>query len=70
MPDIRYKCIDGLEQLGPYPTLKHWQITAWFMRRNPRYGGLSPRAYLRGKSWAERMKVGTETLIEFGVLKP
>ena len=62
--------IDGPGNLVRIPTLKHWQITAWFMRRNPRYGGLSPRAYLRGKNWAERMKVGKEALIEFGVLKP
>jgi hypothetical protein len=37
---------------------------------NEDYGGLSPRAYLQGKSWDERWRVGRGALIRFGVLKP
>ena len=62
--------IDGPENLVRIPTLKHWQITAWYQTSNPKFDGLSPRDYLRGKSWDERRKFGLETLIDFGVLKP
>lgn len=40
------------------------------MKANPAYGGLSPRAYLRGKSWGEKMRVGQGALTKFKVLKP
>jgi hypothetical protein len=62
--------IDGPENLVRVPTQKHWQITGWYLTRNKLFGGLSPRAYLRGKSWEERQRVGRMALIEFGVLKP
>ena len=62
--------IDGPGNLVRIPTLKHWQITAWYQTSNPKFDGLSPRDYLRGKSWDERRKIGLETLIDFGVLKP
>ncbi|HEV7911754.1 MAG TPA: hypothetical protein VGP28_11885 [Methylocella sp.] len=52
------------------PRLKHWEITGWYMRGNKRFGGLSPREYLRGKDWDERRQVGLEALIEAGVLEP
>jgi hypothetical protein len=61
--------IQSGENLVRVPTLKHWEITSWMMRSNPKYGGLSPREYLKGKSWEERLKVGREALIETGVLK-
>lgn len=62
--------IEASENRVRIPTLKHWVITAWYMTKNRKYGGLSPREYLRGKDWAERLKVGREALIKFGVLKP
>ncbi|MCZ7595253.1 MAG: hypothetical protein M5U16_10320 [Hyphomicrobium sp.] len=62
--------IDGYDNTVRIPTLKHWEVTGWFGRSNKRFGGLSPREYLRGKSWEERTKVGLEALIERGVLKP
>lgn len=52
------------------PTLQHWRVTGWFAKPNAAYNGLSPRAYLRGESWAERYRVGLEALVEFEVLKP
>jgi hypothetical protein len=61
---------NGSENRVRFPTLKHWQITGWYMTRNPDYGGLSPRNYLKGKSWEEKMAVGRKALIKFGVLKP
>jgi hypothetical protein len=62
--------IDGPDNLVRIPTLKHWQINGWYGRKNAAYGGLSPRDYLRGKSWEERTRVGKEALILFKVLKP
>ena len=62
--------IDGPENLVRIPTMKHWEINAWYMKSNDNFGGLSPREYLRGKSWEKRVQVGQEALIEFGVLKP
>ena len=52
------------------PRLKHEDITAWFMTLNDDFGGLSPRQYLRGKSWDERRRVGLHALRLYGVLKP
>ena len=62
--------IDGPENLVRVPTLKHWEITGWYMTGNEDYGGLSPRAYLRGKNWEERRRVGLRALIRHGVLTP
>ena len=65
----RYRrCADGFsraqteapENLVRIPRLKHWRITAWFAAKNDDYGGLSPRDYLRGKSWNERWQVGLD----------
>jgi hypothetical protein len=62
--------IDAPENLVRIPTLKHWEITGWYITENEDYGGLSPRAYLRGKSWEERRRVGIEALIKHKVLEP
>jgi hypothetical protein len=62
--------IDAPENLVRIPTLKHWEINAWYQRENPKYGGLTPRNYLRDKDWTERTRVGLDALIERGILKP
>ena len=62
--------VDGPENLVRISRFKHWEITAWFSRKNKNFGGLSPREYLRGKSWDERMRVGLMALIENGILRP
>jgi hypothetical protein len=61
--------IDGPDNLVRVPTLKHWEITGWYMTRNRDYNYLSPRAFLQGKSWQMRRKVGIEALTDAGVLK-
>lgn len=40
------------------------------MTPNERYDYLSPREYLKGKSWDEKRNVVIQALIDFGVLKP
>jgi hypothetical protein len=62
--------IDSPENLVRIPTLKHWEITGWTMRDNEKFGGLSPREYLKDKSWSERYRTGLEGLKKSGVLKP
>ena len=67
--------VDGPNNRLSIPRLKHWQITGWYGKKNPEFkddygNSISPRQYLRGKSWEERMRVGTDALIEFGVLEP
>ena len=61
--------IDAPENLVPIPTLKHWEITAWYMRGNPSFENLAHRRYLEHKSWEERRRVGIDALRNFGVLK-
>jgi hypothetical protein len=62
--------INGQGSLVRIPTLKHWEITGWYMTKNENFGGLSPRDYLRDKDWTERRRVGLLALIDKGVLKP
>lgn len=62
--------IDSRENIARIPTLKHQDITAWFNTMNKDFGGLSPRDYLRGRSWEERRDLGLFALRKFGVLKP
>jgi hypothetical protein len=62
--------IDGPDNLVRIPRLKHWEITGWFMSPNREFSYLSPRRYLRGKSWEERRRVGLKALINARVLKP
>jgi hypothetical protein len=62
--------IDAPENLVRIPRMKHWEINAWYGKRNQSYGNFSPREYLRGKSWVQRQQVGLQALIDNGVLKP
>jgi hypothetical protein len=62
--------IDGRDNLVRVPTLKHWEITGWYARRNKEFSMQAPRDYLRGKSWDEKMAIGRKTLVDHGVLKP
>lgn len=51
------------------PTYRHWEINAWYQKPNNQFGGLSPREYLHGRSWAERYSVGIRALELHGVLR-
>lgn len=62
--------IEAPDNLVRIPTLKHWQLTGWYMTPNKDFGGLTPRAYLKGKDWAEHARVGKIALIKVGVMKP
>ncbi len=62
--------IDAHINLVRIPRMKHWEINGWYARPNKDYGGRSPREYLRGKDWSERLRVGLDALVKYGVLKP
>jgi hypothetical protein len=62
--------IESGDNLVLIPTMKHREITTWYQTPNPDYDWLSPRDYLRGKSWDERREVGIYALTKFKVLKP
>lgn len=50
--------------------LKHRELNSWYGKANAKCGGQSPRAYLRGKDWETRMRVGRAALVRQGVLTP
>jgi hypothetical protein len=62
--------IDAPDNLVSIPTLKHWEISGWYQTRNKDFGGLSPREYLQGRTWEERVSIGRDALMGSGVLKP
>jgi hypothetical protein len=62
--------IESGENKVRVPTLKHWEITNWYRTKNKNLSGLTPRQYLIGRDWAERLRIGRQGLIETGVLKP
>jgi hypothetical protein len=61
--------LETRENLVRIPYWKHVEISTWYSRPNEDYGFLSPRDYLRGKSWEEQYRVGLSTLRRFGVLR-
>ena len=64
-PDL----IDSPANLVRIPYWKHVEISSWYSTINEDYNGLSPRDYLRGKSWEEQYEIGLKALRRFGVLK-
>ncbi len=61
--------LDSRENLVRIPKWRHVEISSWYSTGNEEYRGLTPRAYLRGKSWDEQYTVGLSALRLVGVLK-
>jgi hypothetical protein len=61
--------LETRENLVRIPYWKHIEISSWYSKPNRDYGGLTPRDYLRGKSWDEQYRVGVEALRRAGVLR-
>ncbi|MEC5291069.1 hypothetical protein VSX64_10955 [Aurantimonas sp. C2-6-R+9] len=61
--------VNGPSNLVRISRLKHWEISAWYQRINPKFGQQSPRQYLRGKSWEERLQFGIDALRNAKALK-
>jgi hypothetical protein len=61
--------VNGPENLVRIPRLKHWIINAWLETPNENFDWETPRAYMRGKDWDIRYRIGLEALAKFGVLK-
>jgi hypothetical protein len=51
------------------PRFQHWRINAWFATESSVFDQMSPRDYLRGKTWDERRRTGLDALANFGVMK-
>jgi hypothetical protein len=62
--------IDAPENLVRVPRLKHWEINGWYQTPDEDFDDLTPRQYLRGRTWDERVKLGVRALTKFGVLGP
>lgn len=62
--------IDSPQNLVRIPTMKHWEINAWYQTPNSEFGGVTPRQYLSGRNWEVRQAVGLKALAKMGVLKP
>lgn len=61
--------IEGADNVVSVPKYKHHEITGWYNTKSSNFGGLTPREYLRGKSWDEQVRVGLFAMRKFGVLK-
>jgi hypothetical protein len=61
--------IDAPENLVRIPRWKHWLINGFYQTESDEFGGLTPREYLKGKSWEERTRVGLDALGRFGILR-
>src|SRR5215831_1014867 len=51
--------IESPDNIVPIPKLKHWEINRWLDSKNKEYTDsngteLTPRQYMKGKSWEER----------------
>jgi hypothetical protein len=66
--------IESPDNIVPIPKLKHWEINKWLGEPNPNFRDendkpISPREYIKGKSWEERYQFGLDVLRKFGVLE-
>ncbi len=61
--------IDSPTNLVRIPTLKHYEINAYYATPNPDLGGLTPREYLSNEPWYVRRDYGLSILRFFGVLE-
>jgi hypothetical protein len=63
------RLISAPENLVRIPRWKHWDLNKWYESENEEFERMTPRNYLRGKSWEERDRVGLKGLLAIGVLK-
>jgi hypothetical protein len=61
--------INAPENLVRIPMVKHWELNRWYETPDSEFYELTPRQYLRGKSWVERYRVGIIGLRAVGVLQ-
>jgi len=61
--------LESRENVVRIPYWKHVEISSWYSTRSDDYGGMTPRAYLRGKSWDVQYEVGLSAMRLFRVLK-
>lgn len=63
--------IEGVDNLVRIPYFKHREISDWYSKVNNEspYNGVTPRDFLRSKTWSEKRALGIQKLKDYGVLK-
>jgi hypothetical protein len=61
--------INAPDNLVSIPTVKHWELNRWYETPSLEFDKMTPRQYLKGKSWEERYRAGLVGLRAVGVLK-
>ncbi|HVM79116.1 MAG TPA: hypothetical protein VMU06_08855 [Stellaceae bacterium] len=61
--------LQGRENIVLVPYYLHRDISDYYSAKEPALGNMTPRDYLRGKSYAEQYRFGLWVLGKFGVLK-
>lgn len=51
------------------PYYRHKDVQSYYQTPNPNLGGLTPRQYLRGKSYEEQFEFGLQALRDLGIMK-
>ncbi len=62
--------IDAPGNVVRIPVLKYREISEWYKKSNPDFGGLSPRQYIADKPPDVHERIGIKAMIVFKVLKP
>src|SRR5579883_2026917 len=61
--------LEGPENVVRIPYYKHRDISDYYSTKNDELGGMTPRDYLRGKSFEEQRQFGIDTMRKFKVIK-
>jgi hypothetical protein len=61
--------LQGRENVVKIPYYIHRDISDWYSRPNPEYGGKTPRDFIRGKTFGEQYQFGLDAMRKFGALK-
>ncbi len=67
--DIDKSLIESDQNIVRVPEYKHIDINAYYQTPNDGLGGKTPREYLKGKSFEDRLEFGKDVLRKFGIMK-
>jgi len=61
--------IQSGENIVRIPYYRHKDVQSYYQTPNPLLGGLTPREYLRGRSFQEQFEFGLKVLRDLGIMK-
>ncbi len=67
--DIDKSLIESDDNIVRIPEYKHIDLNAYYQMPDPELGNMTPRDYLRGKSFEEQLEFGKKILRKFGIMK-